>query len=139
MRSGLLFIVFAIRVAVTRAAVAAAPTATIQLHALPGSTAMGSATVGASGKGTPVLLDPHGVAPGSSVRAHAFGNCTHFGASFGGIATARANSQRAVRTRRRALFHGMPVDYSTIADGGHVITVVSRSRVVACGVIPGMS
>jgi len=33
----------------------------------------------------------------------------------------------------------MPVDYSTIADGGHVITIMSRSRFVACGVIPGVS
>ena len=141
MRKRLLVIVFLAAAGMAAsAALAAAPTETIRLHSRPGSTVAGSATVGSSGAGTLVLLDLHGLAPGSGVRSllHA-GTCAHFGASFAAIVTATANAKGAVRTRGHVSFHGMPVDYSTIADGGHVITVVSRSRVVACGVIPGMS
>ena len=139
MRKRLLVIVFLAAAGMTSAALAAAPE-TIRLHARPGSTVAGSATVGASGPGTLVLLDLHGLAPGSGVRSllHA-GTCAHFGASFAAIVTATANAKGTVHTRGHVLFHGLRVDYSTIADGGHVITVVSGSRVVACGVIPGMS
>jgi len=140
MRKRLLVIVFLAAAGMASAALAAAPTETIRLHSRPGSTVAGSATVGARGAGTLVLLDVHGLASGSSVRAllHA-GTCAHFGASFAAIVTATANAKGAVHTRGRVLFHGLPVDYSAIADGGHVITVVSGSCVVACGVIPGMS
>jgi hypothetical protein len=34
---------------------------------------------------------------------------------------------------------GVPVDCSTIADGAHAVTVVSRSLFVARGAILGMS
>ena len=140
MRKRLLVIVFLAAAGMTSAALAAAPTETIRLHARPGSTVAGSATVGASGPGTLVLLDLHGLAPGSGVRSllHA-GTCAHFGASFAAIVTATANAKGAVHSRGHVRFHGLPVDYSTIADGSHVITIVSGSRVVACGVIPGMS
>ena len=139
MRRRFLVIAFVLAASVATAAFAAAPTETIRLHARPGSTVTGSATVGASTRGTLVLLDLHGLVPASGVRAllHA-GTCAHFGASFAAIVTATANAKGALRIRGHVLFHGLPVDYSTIADGGHVITVVSGSRVVACGVIPGM-
>jgi hypothetical protein len=140
MRTRLLVIVFVAAASVAGAAFAATPTETIRLQARLGSTVTGSATVGASRPGTRVLLDLHGLASGSGVRVllHA-GTCARFGASFAAIATTTANANGAVRTRGHVRFHGMPVDYSTIADGAHVITVVSGSRVVACGVIPGMS
>ncbi len=140
MRKRLLVIAFLAAAGMASAALAAAPTETIRLHSQPGSTVAGSATVGASGAGTLVILDVHGLPPSSGVRAllHA-GTCTHFGASFAAIVIATANAEGAVHTRGHVLFHGLPVDDSTIADGGHVITVVSGSRVVACGVIPGMS
>jgi hypothetical protein len=140
MRRRLLIIAFVLATSVATAAFAAAPTETIRLHARPGSTVRGSATEGASSAGKLVLLDLHGLAPVSGARAllHA-GTCRHFGASFAAIVTAKANAKGSVRTRGHLLFHGLPVDYGSIADGGHVITVVSGSRVVACGVIPGMS
>ena len=140
MRKRLLVIAFVLAASESTAAFAAAPTETNRLHARPGSTVTGSATVGASGRGTLVLLDLHGLASASGVRAllHA-GTCAHFGASFAAIVTATANAQGAVHSRGHVRFHGLPVDYSTIADGSHVITIVSGSRVVACGVIPGMS
>jgi hypothetical protein len=140
MRRRLLLIALVLAASVATPAFAAAPTETIRLHARPGSTVTGSATVGASGRGTLVLLDLHGLAPAGGVRAllHA-GTCAHSGAGFAAIVTATANAQGAVRTRGHVLFHRLPVDYGTIADGGHVITIVSGSRVVACGVIPGMS
>ena len=140
MRKRLPVIVFLAAAGMASAALAAAPTETIPLHARPGSTVAGSTTVGAGPAGTLVLLDLHGLAPRSGVRAllHA-GTCAHFGASFAATVTATANPKGAVHTRGHVLFHGLSVDYSTIADGGHVITVVSGSRVVACGVVPGMS
>jgi hypothetical protein len=48
-------------------------------------------------------------------------------------ATGRLASARAVRVR------GMPPGIETVADGGHVLTVVEDGRDVACGAIPGMS
>jgi hypothetical protein len=32
-----------------------------------------------------------------------------------------------------------PVSWTTVADGAHVVAIVSGAKVVACGVIPGMS
>jgi len=119
MRRRLLVIAFVLAASVATAAFAAAPTETIRLHARPGSTVKGSATVGASGRGTLVLLDLHGLAPGSGVRAilHA-GSCAHFGASFAAIVTATANAKGALRIRGHVLFHGLPVDYSTMPTAG---------------------
>jgi hypothetical protein len=140
MRGRLLFTVLVAAGALANAALAAAPTETIRLHPQHGAMVTGSATIGASGAGTAVSLDLRGLTPGSSVRAllHA-GTCAHFGAIFAGITTATANATGLIHARGRILFLEMSVDYGAIADGAHVITIVSGSRVVACGVIPGMS
>src|SRR5438105_2340062 len=110
MKRRLLFTVLLAVVGVTGAALAAAPRETIRLHARPGSTATASATVGASGAGTLVVLDVHGLGPGSGVRAllHA-GTCAHFSASFAAIVSTTANRNGAVRIRGQVRFHGMPV------------------------------
>jgi len=141
MRGRLLFTVLVAAGALANAALAAAPTETIRLHPQHGSTVSGSATIGASGAGTAVSLDLRGLTPGSSVRARALfaGTCAHFGAIFAGITTATANATGLIHARGRILFLEMSVDHGAIADGAHVITIGSGSRVVACGVIPGIS
>ncbi len=131
MRRRLLVIAFVLAASVANAASAAAPTETIRLHARPGSTATGSATVGASGRGTLVLLDLHGLVPASGVRAllHA-GTCAHFGASFAAIVTATANAKGAVRTRGHVLFHGYPWTTARLPTGArhHGREWVARGR-----------
>jgi hypothetical protein len=38
----------------------------------------------------------------------------------------------------RILFHNGPVDWDTIADGGHILVLIVNGK-AACGSIPGMS
>jgi hypothetical protein len=67
------------------------------------------------------------------------GTCAHTGAGFATIGAGRANAGGTARWHASVIFHGAPVDWSSIADGRHAIRILSGSRPLGCGVIPGLS
>jgi predicted lipoprotein with Yx(FWY)xxD motif len=112
------------------------PTQTVQLGPQRGSHVVGTAVVAAEGAGTIVRLSLKGLAPRTRVVARVrSGTCASLGAGSGLIARGKSDARGRFRVRHGVTFQGAPVAYGTIADGGHVITIASRSRVVACGVV----
>ena len=100
----------------------------------------GSAVVGANGAGTRASVNLAGLRAGTAVRVLLqSGTCRRHGASFALLVSGRASGTGAFRATGAARFHGRPVGYGIVADGAHVITVVAAGRLVACGVIPGIS
>jgi hypothetical protein len=122
------------------AAIAANPTETIKLKPVGGAGVSGTATMGARGSGTHAVLALRGLAANGSVRAllHA-GTCRRPSASFASIGSASANAGGVARWSSTIRFRMEPVSWTTVADGAHVVAIVSGAKVVACGVIPGMS
>jgi Cu/Zn superoxide dismutase len=121
------------------AALAVNPTETVMLQAA-GSPVTGTVTAGASGKGTRVLLRLRGLPAKARVQAvFQAGTCARPSASFAAAGSAVADAKGSVAWRGTVRFHGAPVSWKTAADGGHLIAVVVGGKVVACGVIPGMS
>jgi predicted lipoprotein with Yx(FWY)xxD motif len=115
---------------------AAPPTATVQLGPQRGSHVVGAAVVTAADVGTVVRLALKGLAPRVRVVARVrSGSCTSLGPGSGLIARGKSDARGRFRVKRAVTFHGAPVAYDTIADGGHVIAIAARSRVVACGVV----
>lgn len=117
---------------------AVAPTETVRLAALGGSSVRGVASVGSNRRGTAIVVRLAGLPPGRFRVILQAGNCSRRSASFTQIFSGTSATGR-FRARGTILFHGMPVDYGTIADGAHVIVVVGAARTLACGVVPGMS
>ena len=112
------------------------PTATVQLGPQRGSHVVGTAVVSAEGAGTVVRLSLKGLRPRVRIVARVrSGTCTSLGAGAGRIASGKSDARGRFRVQHAVTFHEMPVAYDTIADGEHVITIASRSRVVACGVV----
>ena len=112
------------------------PTATVELGPQRGSHVVGTAVVTAEGAGTVVRLSLKGLAPRVRVVARVrSGTCASLGAGSGLIARGTSDARGRFRVKRAVTFHGAPVADDSIADGGHVITIAGRSRVVACGVV----
>jgi predicted lipoprotein with Yx(FWY)xxD motif len=112
------------------------PTVTVQLGPQRGSHVVGTAVVTAEGAGMVVRVSLKGLARRVGVLARVrSGACTSLGAGSGLIARGKSDARGRFRIRRAVTFHGSPVAYDTIVDGAHVITIASRSRVVACGVV----
>ena len=112
------------------------PTETVQLRPQRGSHVVGTAIVTAEGVGTVVRLALKGLMPRvSTVAKVRSGTCASLGAGSGLIARGKSDARGRFRVKRAVTFRGAPVAYDTIADGGHVITIAGRSRVVACGVV----
>ena len=112
------------------------PTETVRLGPQHGSHVVGAAVVTAEGAGTVVRLSLKRFAPRVGIVAKVrSGTCTSLGAGSGLIARGKSDARGRFRVRRTVTFNGTPVAYDSIADGEHVITIASRSRVVACGVI----
>jgi hypothetical protein len=122
------------------AAIAANPTETIKLEPVGGAAVRGTATLGARGSGTHAVLAIRGLAANGTVRAllHA-GTCRRPSASFASIGSASANAGGVARWGSAIRFRTDPVSWTSVADGAHVVAIVSGAKVVACGVIPGMN
>jgi hypothetical protein len=120
---------------------AAAPVETVVLKPI-ASTVKGTATVGVAATGTAARarFALTGLRPGVLVRAVVqAGTCERPSASFAAAGTARATADGKARSSARVAIAGRPVSWSTISDGGHVVSVITEGRAVACGPIPGMS
>jgi hypothetical protein len=125
---------------IASAATAANPTETIRLKPMSGARVTGTATMGAHGSGTRAALVVRGLGARASARAlvHA-GTCSRPSASFASAGSATAGAHGVARWTGSVRFRAQPVAWTTIADGAHVLAIVSGQGVVACGAIPGMS
>jgi hypothetical protein len=115
---------------------------TVRLSPRAGSAVSGTATVSSPGDkaAAAVSVKLKGLKPSASVRVMlnvVVGGNT--GASTTLILSARANGRGALSASGRVRYRGTPVTFSSIADGAHAISVVTGGKVVARGVIPGMS
>jgi hypothetical protein len=132
-------ILIVLALATAGAALAVNPTETVRLKAA-GSRVTGTATAGAAGQGTRVVFKLRGLPAGAKVRAvFLAGTCKAASASFATAGSGVADGKGSAAWTATIRFHGAPVSWSTAADGGHLINVVADGKVVACGVIPGMS
>ena len=128
--------------ALTASVASAGIAETIRLSPRGGSAVSGTATVSSPGDkaAAAVSVKLKGLKPGASVRIMlnvVAGNST--GASTTLILSARANDRGAVAASGRVRYRGEPVTFASIADGDHAISAVSGGKLVARGVIPGMS
>ena len=120
---------------------------TAQLSAQGGSGVSGTATFTAAGDvahaprledATQVSLQVNGLPPGASAQSslHA-GTCATPGASAAMLPSLTADATGRATASGFVLFRGAEnVAFTTVADGGHVVSVTSGGRVVACGAIP---
>src|SRR6185437_16121947 len=100
------------------------PTETVQLGPQRESHVVGKAVVAAEGAGTVVRLSLKGLAPRARIVAQVrSGTCASLGAGSGLIARGTSDARGRFRARHAVTFHGAPVVYDRIADGGHVITI----------------
>jgi Cu/Zn superoxide dismutase len=131
--------ILVVALATAGAALAVNPTETVPLKAA-GSPVRGTVTAGAAGKGTRVVFKLRGLPANAAVRAvFQAGTCARPSASFAAAGSALADAKGVASWTGTIRFHGTPVSWKTAADGGHLIAVVVGGKVVACGVIPGMS
>jgi hypothetical protein len=115
---------------------------TIKLTSRGGSAVSGTATASSPGDraAAAVSVKLRGLKPGASVRIMlnvVVGKQT--GASTTLILSARANDRGTLAASGRVRYRGEPVTFASIADGAHAISVVTGGKLVARGVIPGMS
>jgi hypothetical protein len=133
-------VVAAVTLLLAAGAGAVNPTEGVALKAVAESGVAGKATAGARGAGTRVVFSIRGLAPGAKARAiMQAGTCKRSSASFAPVGSAAANASGTAQWSANVRFHGEPVGWATIADGAHVFQILAGGRVVACGVIPGMS
>jgi hypothetical protein len=131
--------ILVVALATAGAALAVNPTETVLLKAA-GSPVKGTVTAGAAGKGTRVAFKLRGLSANATVRAvFQAGTCARPSASFAAAGAAVADAKGLASWTGTIRFHSAPVSWKTAADGGHLIAVVVGAKVVACGVIPGMS
>ncbi len=120
---------------------------TAQLSAQGGSGVTGTATFTAAGDvahaprlddATEVALVVSGLPPGASAQASVqAGTCATPGASAAMLPSLTADAGGRATASGFVLFRGAEnVAFSTVADGGHVVSITSGGRVVACGAIP---
>ena len=125
---------------VAAAAPAVNPTETVRFTQVANSGVTGSATLGANGGGTRVSVRLAGLAPGASARVLLrTGPWPRLSASFASAVTVKADANGRARASSAVRFRNEPVSWTIVADGDHVLTVVSGGRVVAYALIPGMS
>ena len=115
---------------------------TIRLAPKGGSGVAGTAIVSSPGDraAAAVSVKLRGLKPGASVRITlnvVIGKQT--GASTTVILSARANDRGALAASGRVRYRGEPVTFASIADGAHALSALTGGKVVARGVIPGMS
>jgi len=125
---------------VAAGASAANPTETVRFTPVANSGVTGSATLGANGAGTRVSVRLAGLAPNASARVLLrTGAWPRVSASFASAVTVKADANGRARAASAVRFRNEPVSWTIVADGDHVLTVVSGGRVVAYAAIPGMS
>ncbi|HEY7398193.1 MAG TPA: hypothetical protein VH538_07825 [Gaiellaceae bacterium] len=123
------------------ASLAASPVETVVLEPI-ASSVKGTATVGVAGTGTTARarFALTGVRPGALVRAVVqAGSCKRPSASLAAAGAARATAAGKARWSARVSIAGRLVSWIAIADGDHVVTVISDGHAAACAAIPGMS
>jgi hypothetical protein len=115
---------------------------TIRLAPRGASGVSGTATVSSPGDraAARVVVHVRGLRAGAAVRVVLdAGSCTRPGASVTKVLSARAGAAGTLTAAGRVRYRGAPVTFSAIADGAHAFSVVAGGRVVACGVLPGIS
>jgi hypothetical protein len=112
-------------------------TVTVRLEPVGGSGVSGTAVLTAAGDGTTVELDVQGLAPGTTARATMHANtCAMPSASFAALPDLQADANGKATATGSVLFRGTDnVPLTSMADGGHIITI-QTGQMVACGVIP---
>lgn len=115
---------------------------TIKLSPRGGSAVSGTATASSPGDkaAAAVSVKLKGLKPGATVRIMlnaVVGKST--GASTILIVSGRATGRGTLAASGRVTYRGEPVTFASIADGEHAISAVTGGKVVARGVIPGMS
>jgi len=114
---------------------------TIKLTPRAGSGVSGSATVASPGDtaAAHVSVKVRGLKPGAFVRVQLnVVDGKNTSASTALILTGRADASGRLVASGRVRYRGLPVTFSSIADGAHAVSVVTGGRVVARGVIPGI-
>jgi hypothetical protein len=125
---------------VAAGAAAVNPIEGVRLKAVAKSGVTGQANATARGAGTYVVFTVRGLGPNAKVRAVMnAGNCKQPGASAASVGSAKADARGLAKWSASVLYRNAPVAWVSIADGAHLFQIVAGGRVVACGVIPGMS
>ncbi len=133
-------LVLLVAVLTAGAASATNPTERVLFKPVAKAGVTGSATVGANGVGTKVSVQLTGLAPNATANVLLrVGRYPKLSASFAKAVSARADARGTARASSAIRFRGEPVSFGIVADGDHVLTVVSGGKVVAYAEIPGMS
>lgn len=115
---------------------------TIRLAPKAGSGVSGTATVSSPGDraAAAVKVRLKGLKPGTLVRIQLNAvEGKNTSASTVLIVAARADRTGALVASGRVRYRGTPVTFASIADGAHAVSALAGGKVVARGVIPGMS
>jgi hypothetical protein len=115
---------------------------TIKLSPRGGSGVTGTATISSPGDtaAARVVVRVKGLKPGALARVQLnVVDGKNTSASTALILTARADAKGSLVASGRVRYRGTPVTFASLADGAHAVSVLTGGRVVARGVIPGIS
>ncbi len=127
-------------IAVAAAGAAAPPLAEgVTFKPVAKSSVAGTGIVTANGVGTAVTVRLTGLKPNSTARVLLrTGRYPQLSASFAQAVNVKADARGRARASSAIRFRNEPVAFHIVADGQHVLTVISQGRVVAVAEIPGL-